>query len=93
MTEVELQKVLHSFQKDKSLGPNGWSVEFFMGLYDIFGGNLLRVVEDSWQYSRMLDSFKYTCISLIPKLDTPQSFDYFRSISLCNCIDKVIRKS
>jgi hypothetical protein len=29
VTENEIQEVLHSFQKNKSLGPNGWTVEFF----------------------------------------------------------------
>jgi len=37
VSEEELKEVLHSFQKDKSRGPNGWTIEFFLGLYDIMG--------------------------------------------------------
>lgn len=37
--------MLHNFQKDKSHGPNGWYVEFFLGLYEFLGSNLLVMVE------------------------------------------------
>lgn len=42
MVEVskgELLEVLHSFQKEKRLGPNGWPIEFYLGFYDIVGGS------------------------------------------------------
>jgi hypothetical protein len=44
--ENELKEVLHSFQKNKSLGPYGWSIEFFLGLYDLIGKDILQVVEE-----------------------------------------------
>jgi hypothetical protein len=31
VSEEELKEVLHSFQKDKSPGPDGWTIEFFLG--------------------------------------------------------------
>ena len=43
----ELSRVLHSFQKDKSLGLDGWPVEFFLGFFEFFGEELLSVVEES----------------------------------------------
>ena len=33
----ELSRVLHSFQKDKSPGPDGWTVDFFLGFFYFFG--------------------------------------------------------
>jgi hypothetical protein len=33
-------------QKDKSLGPYGWLVEFFLGLYELISEDLLKVVEE-----------------------------------------------
>ena len=75
--EEELNEVLHSFQKDKSLRPNGWSLEFFLGLYEIIGSDLLKVVEESRESRKILSSFNSTFIALIPKTDNPQSFDDF----------------
>ena len=37
VTEEELKKVMGSFQKDKSPGPDGWMIDFFLDLYDILG--------------------------------------------------------
>jgi hypothetical protein len=47
VTEDELKEVLHSFQKVKIPGPDGWTIEFFIGLYELIGTNILRVVEES----------------------------------------------
>ena len=38
LTEEELKVALHSFQKDKSPGPDGWTIEFFIDLFDLLGG-------------------------------------------------------
>jgi hypothetical protein len=47
VTEEELKYVLHSFQKQKILSPYGWTIEFFMGLYELLGEDLIKVVEDT----------------------------------------------
>ena len=39
--EEELKEVLGSFQKDNSSGPDGWTIEFFLGFYEILGLDLL----------------------------------------------------
>ena len=33
----EVEVALKSFKKDKSPGPDGWPVEFFLGFFDIVG--------------------------------------------------------
>ena len=45
VTDIELNKVLHSFQKDAILGTGGLPIEFFLGFIDMVGGDLLKVVE------------------------------------------------
>lgn len=70
----------------------GVQLNFFLGLFDILGDDLLRVLEDSNQNMWILASFNTTFIALIPKNDAPHSFDDFRSISLCNGIYKMIMK-
>ena len=88
----ELSRVLHSFQKDKIPGPDGWPVEFFLGFFDFFGEELLSVVEESRKAGFIHGPLNSTFTALIPKKDKPTSFEDFRPISLCNCIYKIIAK-
>lgn len=92
VTEDELLEVMRSFQKDKSPGADGWTIEFFLGLFDMIGTDLLQVIEDTRITGRIPASFNSTFIALIPKSDNPTSLNDFRSVSLCNCIYKVVAK-
>jgi hypothetical protein len=67
-------------------------VEFYIGFFELFGKDLLAVVEESRMVGRMHAPFNATFIALIPKSDDPQSFDDFITISLCNCIYKIVEK-
>jgi hypothetical protein len=42
--EAELKEVLYKFQKDKILELYGWSMDFFVGLYDLLGKDILKVI-------------------------------------------------
>ena len=80
----ELKDVIHSFQKDKSPGSDGWKIEFYLGFFDLIGEDLLEVV-DECRKSRVIHApINSTFITLIPKTDKPEVFDDFRPISLCN---------
>jgi hypothetical protein len=70
--------VLDSFQKSKRLGPNGWTIESFIGFYELTGEDLIQVVEESKVSRKMLGAFNSTSISLIPKRDNPSSFEEFK---------------
>lgn len=91
ISKGELLKALHSFQKDKSPGPNGWPIEFYLGLYYIIRGDLLKVVEES-RSEGLIHSPHSAFNSLTPEDDNPSKLDDFRPISLCNFIYKVISK-
>jgi hypothetical protein len=92
VSKDKLQKVMHSFQKDKSHGPDGWSIEFFLGFYEIIEDNLMRFIEESQSSWKRIDIFNTTFIALIPKSYNPESYEEYRPISLCNCICKIIAK-
>jgi len=40
-------EVLKGFTKDKSLGPDVWTVEFFLNFFDLVASDLLEAVEES----------------------------------------------
>lgn len=90
--EEKLLEVVHSFQKDKSPGPDGWLVEFYLDLFEFLGKDLHKVVEESIVEGFIHDTFNTTFIALIPKVEQPLSFEYFKLISLCNCICKIISR-
>ena len=74
------------------MGPDGWMIEFYLELFELLGGDLLRVMEDTRVLGRIPASFNSTFIALIPKVDNPVSLNDFRPILLCNCIYKVVTK-
>lgn len=88
----EMEATLKIFSKDKSLGPDGWPIEFYTTFFDLIGQDLLLVIEDYGTTGRMSEAFNSTFIALIPKVDKPQYFDDFRPISLCNCVYKMTSK-
>eukprot|EP00253_Pinus_taeda_P031782 PITA_31782 len=93
VTAEELEGVLKWFQKDKSPGPDGWTIEFYLAFFDVLGQDLLRVVEESRTTGSIYHAINSTFIALIPKSDSPTSFDDYRPISLCNCLYKIISKT
>ena len=64
MEEIEL--ALKSFKKDKSPGPDGWPVEFFLDFFDLLGNELVDLVETSRLEGRVLPSLNSTLV-LDPK--------------------------
>jgi hypothetical protein len=92
VTEQELLTIMKSFQKGKSPGPDGWSIEFFLDFFDLLGNDILKLVEEYRQNGRIHEPLNATFIALIPKTNNPATFDDFHLISLCNCIYKIISK-
>jgi hypothetical protein len=92
VTEHELLAVMNTFQKGNSPGPDGWSIEFFLGFFDLLGNDILKVVKESRKNGHIHKPLNATFNALIPKFDNPTTFDDFRLISLCNYIYKIISK-
>jgi hypothetical protein len=83
---------LEAFQKSKSQGPDGLSVEFFLGLYDLIKEDLLKVVQESEKCSKIHGSLNKTFLVFIPPKKETSSFEDFRPISYSNIIYKIISK-
>jgi hypothetical protein len=88
----EVKNTVGMMPRDKSLGPDGWTHELFQHFFDIMGNDLLFVVEESRQTSRVFGSLNATFMALIPKESKPASFNDFKPIDLCNFVYKVITK-
>jgi len=88
----ELRDILKIFKMDKSPGPHGWTVELFFHFFDLVGGDLLNMVEESRKKGNISGGMNSTFIALIPKVNKPLSFGDYRPISLCNLCYKIISK-
>lgn len=92
VTVDEVESILKLCAKEKSPGPDGWQVEFYLGIWDIIGDELCQLVEETRCKGFISGAMNSTFIALIPKVTKPSSFDDFRPISLCNFIYKLIPK-
>jgi hypothetical protein len=92
VTLLELEAILKLFKKEKSPGPDGWSVELYLHFFDLMGEDLLALVEETRTSGRITGSINSTFIALIPKSNKPQQFRDYKPISLCNLVYKVISK-
>jgi len=82
---------MKGFKKDKSPGPDGWTIEF-IHFYDLFKEDLLSMVEASRISGNINSAITATFIALIPKSDRADAFSDVRPISLCNILFKIISK-
>jgi hypothetical protein len=91
-TKEEIWKALNTFKKDKSLGPDGWTVEFYLHFFDLISDDLWELVENSRLRGTIYRALNSTFLTLIPKSNNPNSFSDFRPIALCNLCYKLITK-
>jgi hypothetical protein len=92
VTLAEILKTLKGFKVSKSLGPDGWTAEFFLIFFYLLGNDILEMVEETRRKGRVSSALNATFIALIPKSDKPDSFGGFRPIALCNLVYKIITK-
>lgn len=92
VTRDEVFRTLKLCCVDKSLGPDGWTLEFYLFFFDMLGDELTEAIEESRSKSQIPHQLNHTYITLIPKVDKPGSFDDYKPISLCNLFYKLISK-
>jgi hypothetical protein len=71
VTGQELKSALGFFNKAKSPGPNGWTVEFYLGFYDFLEKDILHVIEESRRSGKILSAMNVAFIALITKKNAP----------------------
>uniref|UniRef100_A0A803QGA2 Reverse transcriptase domain-containing protein n=1 Tax=Cannabis sativa TaxID=3483 RepID=A0A803QGA2_CANSA len=91
-TLEEVQRAVFSMPADKSPGPDGMSALFYQEHWDIVGPLVSKAVLNCISGVADMRSINDSLITLIPKVQQPESISEFRPISLCNVLYKIISK-
>ena len=67
LTASECFKSLQSFQKNKSPGNDGLTVEFYIAFWDVVGDLLVDSLNCSYDYGELSNSQKQAIITLLEK--------------------------
>ena len=67
VTEEELRAFLFSIHKEKIMGPDELSTDFYVGFYDFIKKDLFYVIRESQYIGKVLGQFNLTFLASIPK--------------------------
>ena len=73
----EIELTLKDFKKDRSPGPDGWPVEFYLHFFDLLSPILLKVIDQTRVSGFVPPSLNSTFLALIPKKYKPHTFANF----------------
>ncbi|KAL4297847.1 hypothetical protein GQ457_12G017420 [Hibiscus cannabinus] len=89
---LEIKEAIFSMLPLKSPGPDGLHAHFFQKNWHIVGNSVCSMVQHVFASSDIDHELNLTTLVLIPKVQSPSCFKYFRPISLCSVLYKLITK-
>jgi hypothetical protein len=90
--EREVREVIHGLDRDKALGPDGFSLAFFQDCWEVVKWDFMAVFADFHSHGKFVKSINSTLISLIPKFHRTKEIKDFRPISLVGGVYKILAK-
>ncbi|KAL0288639.1 UNVERIFIED_CONTAM: hypothetical protein Sangu_2649100, partial [Sesamum angustifolium] len=67
VTKDEIKEAFFYIDKDKSPGPNGYTVGFYKEAWPIIGEEIIRAVLEFFANGRLLKQINATLLAVIPK--------------------------
>ena len=77
---AEIKDTVFALPKNKALGPDGFTTEFFCSAWNVVGQDLVLAVQDFFINPSMLRQLNATVIALIPKSPGVAKLSHFRTI-------------
>ena len=77
-------------KKGKILGPDGLTIEFYLGFYDLLKNDILKVMQEAKSSGKVLGGLNSTFLDL--NSNKQEYFEYFCPILYCNVFYKTISK-
>ena len=91
-TEDEIRAALWSLKAFKAPGSDGLHVGFFHRFWLIVGSSVSDEVKKVFVERRVPEYLNRTHITLIPKIQIPETLGNYRLISQCNTVYKIVTK-
>nr|GEU72836.1 RNA-directed DNA polymerase, eukaryota [Tanacetum cinerariifolium] len=86
----EIRLAVWNYGENKSLGPDGYTFEFFRKYWNIVGPDFCEAVEYFFETGLFSKGCNSCFIALIPKVADAKFVNYFRPISLIGSVYKVV---
>ena len=83
---------LWSLKPIKAPGLDGLHVGFFQKFCPVVGDSVIEKVKKVFVSKKVPDYLNRTLITLIPKIQGPETLGNYRPISLCNTVYKLVTK-
>jgi hypothetical protein len=93
ITATELHSTLTDMAKERSPGPDGISVEFFLVMWDVLGEEVTHMINSAIQEGRLPLGMTKGMLILIHKSGDRESLNNWRPISLLNVSYKIYAKT
>ncbi|GER31074.1 RNA-directed DNA polymerase-like protein [Striga asiatica] len=90
--EEEVKAALFAMASEKAPGDDGMSAVFFQHFWHILKIDICRAIKSFFITGHLLENWKHTIITLIPKCLYPENLTNYRPISLCGVLYKIVAK-
>lgn len=73
--DEEIKEAVFDFERNKSLGPDGFNLEFLKRCWEVVGFYVMKCIQEFHTTTRLPKDPSSSFIALIPKNDNPQGLN------------------
>jgi hypothetical protein len=91
-THADIDNVVKRLPSDKAPGPDGFNGFFVKKCWHVIKEDFYKLCDDFFHGSLCIDSINSSFVTLVPKVNNPETGSDYRPISLLNCSLKILTK-
>ncbi|XP_058773250.1 uncharacterized protein LOC131647368 [Vicia villosa] len=91
-SEEEIKEAVWSCDGNKSPDPDGFTLEFFKRNWEVLKEDVFLFVKDFYEKAKLTKACTSSFVTLVPKVNNPQTLNEFRPICLVGSFYKILAK-